>query len=397
MSKTNLTREQLYQLVWQKPATELSKELGISDVAIGKMCKRFDIPKPNAGYWAKVAAGKPVIKVALPKAKSWFFDHCYVNGGSNYYYSYPKLAYWKPKDDEEPPPPLPDPPQFDETLDEFTDRMRKAVGTIKFSQSLNKPHRTIQRWMQLDEERAQEYRGWGWRKPRFQHPEGKVVLEALNRLFYAWDELGAKIRINGPKAQDLSVELNDKHFWVSLYDVPANDKSAKGRPRTKGSFELKWGYPDSYRQDNSGPDMAFDKLDKAALAEIVLEMIVSAEKSVRSAAEGQYKSMVRHIDEELEKREQRRLAAIERHKAEVRKLMQDRLNWTDEALVAIGKADKLRSLIDAFDVKYESSGRSIAGYEKWRRWAEHQAETMDPRFRSAEHIEQWIAKFGLAE
>jgi hypothetical protein len=52
-----LTREELYQMVWSKPATKLANELGISDVAITKLCRRHNIPKPWPGYWRILEAG----------------------------------------------------------------------------------------------------------------------------------------------------------------------------------------------------------------------------------------------------------------------------------------------------------------------------------------------------
>jgi len=61
-----LTREQLYDRVWSASAVQLAKELGISDVAIGKACKRYQIPKPPAGYWAKVANGASPTRPPLP-------------------------------------------------------------------------------------------------------------------------------------------------------------------------------------------------------------------------------------------------------------------------------------------------------------------------------------------
>lgn len=52
-----LTREELYSLVWERPTTRLAGELGISDVALGKICRRMGIPKPPLGYWRKVETG----------------------------------------------------------------------------------------------------------------------------------------------------------------------------------------------------------------------------------------------------------------------------------------------------------------------------------------------------
>jgi hypothetical protein len=63
-----LTREELYQLVWNRPASKLSKDFGISDVALGKLCRRMEIPKPPPGYWARVEAGQRPHVPSLPAA-----------------------------------------------------------------------------------------------------------------------------------------------------------------------------------------------------------------------------------------------------------------------------------------------------------------------------------------
>lgn len=62
-----LTRHQLYARVWEKPMTQLSKEFGLSDVGLAKICRKSGIPLPERGYWAKVAAGYRGAKRALPR------------------------------------------------------------------------------------------------------------------------------------------------------------------------------------------------------------------------------------------------------------------------------------------------------------------------------------------
>ena len=47
------TPEVMSILVWGKPSSTLAKELGVSDVAINKFCKIFNISKPPRGYWSK--------------------------------------------------------------------------------------------------------------------------------------------------------------------------------------------------------------------------------------------------------------------------------------------------------------------------------------------------------
>ena len=51
-------REELFQKVWERPMSEVSKEYGISDVALHKRCVKLSVPVPERGYWAKVRAGK---------------------------------------------------------------------------------------------------------------------------------------------------------------------------------------------------------------------------------------------------------------------------------------------------------------------------------------------------
>ena len=41
----NIDRDDLYELIWSKPAVEVAKQFGISDVAVGKICKKLNIPK----------------------------------------------------------------------------------------------------------------------------------------------------------------------------------------------------------------------------------------------------------------------------------------------------------------------------------------------------------------
>lgn len=63
----DISREDLYRLVWTTPTVEVAKILGISDVAVGKRCKKLNIPKPSRGFWAKVQAGKDVEIPPLPE------------------------------------------------------------------------------------------------------------------------------------------------------------------------------------------------------------------------------------------------------------------------------------------------------------------------------------------
>ncbi len=64
-----ITRDQLYEAIWSKPTTAVAKDFEISDVAVAKICKKLDVPKPKLGYWAKKQHGKRVRQIPLPPLK----------------------------------------------------------------------------------------------------------------------------------------------------------------------------------------------------------------------------------------------------------------------------------------------------------------------------------------
>lgn len=63
-------RDELYAAVWSEPKQQLAKKLGISDVALGRACKKMRVPVPGRGYWARLASGQRLPKQALPKLRS---------------------------------------------------------------------------------------------------------------------------------------------------------------------------------------------------------------------------------------------------------------------------------------------------------------------------------------
>lgn len=47
------SKEDLQILLWEKPMTKIAQELGVSDKAIDKKCKKYGLKKPVQGYWLK--------------------------------------------------------------------------------------------------------------------------------------------------------------------------------------------------------------------------------------------------------------------------------------------------------------------------------------------------------
>ena len=47
---------------------EIARRLRVSDVALGKLCRRAAIPTPGRGHWSRVESGQQLVATQLPPA-----------------------------------------------------------------------------------------------------------------------------------------------------------------------------------------------------------------------------------------------------------------------------------------------------------------------------------------
>ncbi len=66
MEKNTLTRKQLYDLVWSIPMTSISKQYSVTTCKLRTICRKFNIPLPENGYWQKLQYNKSVTIKELP-------------------------------------------------------------------------------------------------------------------------------------------------------------------------------------------------------------------------------------------------------------------------------------------------------------------------------------------
>lgn len=64
-----LHRNALFELVWSMPMTSLAEKCGVSSSYLARVCTQMSVPRPERGYWAKLAAGKKVNKPSLPEPR----------------------------------------------------------------------------------------------------------------------------------------------------------------------------------------------------------------------------------------------------------------------------------------------------------------------------------------
>ena len=70
----------MYDLVWSRPMISVAADLGISDVALKKICDKHRVPTPSRGYWAKKAAGKPTKQVPFHETADPQHEHIVIHG-----------------------------------------------------------------------------------------------------------------------------------------------------------------------------------------------------------------------------------------------------------------------------------------------------------------------------
>lgn len=57
LRRFEVSKKLLKKLVWEKPTAQVAIMFNVTDNAIAKRCKQFNIQKPPRGYWAKQLAG----------------------------------------------------------------------------------------------------------------------------------------------------------------------------------------------------------------------------------------------------------------------------------------------------------------------------------------------------
>jgi hypothetical protein len=67
--ETSLTREELYAQVWSEPMLKVAARYSVSSSYLTRGCTFLNVPRPERGYWAKLAVGKAEDTPALPVAR----------------------------------------------------------------------------------------------------------------------------------------------------------------------------------------------------------------------------------------------------------------------------------------------------------------------------------------
>lgn len=184
---------------------KIAPRFGISDVALGKICRRAGIPVPFRGYWAKREANPRVEPLPLPPRPPGVDDTVTFGAGR---------PYWQQcLTDAEILGPIPPPPTFSEDLETVRQRVKAQIGRVSCPKTLTDPHIAIERLLQADEERREKQREdryiSSWNALLFDSPIDQRRLRILNALFIAVARVGCKPVVTDKEAQQLQLYVGD--------------------------------------------------------------------------------------------------------------------------------------------------------------------------------------------
>lgn len=390
MKPRTLTRQEMYDLVWSKPMTQLALEFDISDVGLRKICKAAKVPTPGIGYWAKLANGKAVAKMELPTLYPFQSQLVYIGGGSPNRYGY--IDEPDRTDEEWAVLELPPPPVFPETLEEIRPQIERLVPLIAIPKKMGKPHSIASRLLAYDADIAKERHYWY--KPKYQHPNGQKLINALNSFFIYFESLGFLVKINGPRSQALSVNMDGKyHFFRFVCFDDGNHFYRK-----KGGSGMTYGFSwtgNQERMSENSDYREYSEITPEVLRALAIELLMDIEERKRSSVEWAHQRLVHKKRDAIQRIEEKRTKAAIRRRKDTEQLIEKRMELMRQALNDMKKAEKMQELITALVDKSKATSKKIPGFKKWRSWAVHQVNSMEPRNMSVKRAGRWIKKFNL--
>lgn len=371
-------RLELYELVWSSPLTAAAPRFEISDVALKNTCRRFDIPVPPRGYWAKLQAGKPTNKVALPARAAGMDDEVVVGGRNHYWYN--QLT------DEQILGPLPEPPSFPEDIALVRDRVRKLIGKVSVPKALMAKHPAIARLIEQDNIRRQKQLTttytFSWDKPVFESPFEQRRLRFLNAVFLAAARCGGKPQVGGRKGREISIVVHQNSMARSL------DRSPAGRHKRAGGvgsgpdqlrFAILTGYDVEERtawQDGAGGPL------EHFVQEVAVEIVTTAEIVYRERCVRGFEWRVRR-KAQLEEHARNYQLQLEREREErerQQRLEQARIDRLLDDAASLRRASDIRAYVEAVRITVANDVVSISqeAVARWSKWALAEADRIDP-------------------
>ena len=351
-----IERNQLYKLVWSKPVVQIAKDFGISDVAVSKICKKLNIPKPGLGYWAKKQFGKRTRQAPLPPLKLGDPENYTIKGS------------------------------MDANLNltsEFIDKQKafesKPTNTVKVKQSLRNPHSLVHHSMKrLHDERPDDSKrisgGRGCLDVWVSKDSIHRALLIIDALIKALEKRGFPVSLKDHYKDNTSVEINDESISFGIVEASRQIPNPK---RETDRWENRYDYlptgkltlriKNYYHGQKSISDGKAQRLEDCLNKFILLLVKASEIEKIRRKEREQWEK------EYQERVEKEREVALRQQKE------QNMLNELFANADTWNKCKQAREYIAARDT---SAGIDV---DSWVNWANAQVDRIESKLLSITH------------
>ena len=394
----NINREALYELVWSKPMTHVAKELGISDVMLGKMCKEQLVPKPPRGYWANLGSDKKRAVYVKPKLPDFFqkkndFNQWVLDD----YKLRESLRTDKFDPDDLNDPVREPPPPFTETLLEFRERMAREMPVLPNTEAFKVMHPLIRTINEADLQLEEAHKKDRWApSPQFRTLQGRQQLRLFNVFVSCFQVLGFEPSVRGRKYLVFSARVFEqpKQFNVFLkHYSPSAAEMKRFKTTKRTTYCFAWTEDDE--EVTRGKNYyEFEELSAETVKTVVLDLLVKREEGYRRSVFFEHSYNLRARNEAIEMKQRRAEKLVELREQAGLQLIETRTKLLRQAIERIQYADQIRNLIGAFKDKVIDQG-DPSELNQWSAWAIVQADEIDPRTQSRDSTKAWIQNFRL--
>lgn len=375
-SITHIERDVLYERVWSSPLSHLAREYGVTCQRLKALCTQAGIPTPPAGYWMKLAAGKPVSRAPLP-VSPWGAEVVTISPSPRLRNA--SLSKRLAQTDKA------------ETA-ENESKKGVVLPKLHVPSKLRKPHPIIDSWLEERERLIKDRRDF----PRFGpaiEPFSKLERRRhriLDTFFKAIEKTGGEVR-KGDK-QKLEVKLQGE--WIAFQvrekskkvQRPLTDKEKNYswnsdkewirelQPSGNLVFEFKRYLPQGFRQDwLETKDTPLEEYLPA-----IFETLTQAASILAFQTKRQREENKRREEEKREK--ERKRQTLQRDENQWLRFMELADSWQRyEQTQAFVKALKQQPLDSSITIGDKS-------LEAWVSWAEDKLETYHPLKRGVDKL-----------
>lgn len=351
LCKLNMTRAELYNLVWSKPVSKILQEYAVSQGVFKNICKENDVPLPKNGYWQKLKFNKKVEIIPLPDSDKEYGEIVLVDESKK------------------------------------TSELKLLVKEIQInndlpinvSKKLSKPDdiviRTRDYYLQMRKDKYPK---------RTEEPKEGVfnmdVSEAIERRAYRFADL--LIKLVRKRGHDFKIFTNHKYYnyngtkliiFDEYFDIRLRETNKRVvEENERGWKETKY-YPTGKLCLKTDEYPRYEWVDSKtkALEDKLPDILAYFEQQAQ-------RKKVDRIEREIRNKEHERLKKIEE---DLKQKRTKELNDFKSLINSSGrwhKSQNLRNYLDALEVKSKENNTLDKNKMDWLKWAREKADWYDP-------------------